>query len=305
MLGIINSCKQIQEQIALYLDNELQGQEKEEITQHLQKCDPCTLIYQQTRGLTDKVKQTKPLYSVPDKLRNSIETLLEASPTPYQTPVKLQHKVLAILEPKKINSFKFYSKKTLAALAATLIISLSSLIYLFYSPNSILDKPSDLALMGVDTHLRHQKEQLPLEITSSSTEEVSKWFANKLTFNLKLPNYQESSGQEKLYQLEGARLVGFKNDYAAYVSYKMQNRPITLVVTTSSVALPSGGEEIISKGITFHYSVINSLKVISWTDRGLTYALVSDLAERGQQSCIVCHSGTADKDFIDDLKFKL
>jgi hypothetical protein len=32
----------------------------------------------------------------------------------------------------------------------------------------------------------------------------------------------------------------------------------------------------------------------------LTYALVSDLEERGQQSCIVCHQGA--QDFIEPLK---
>ncbi len=40
------------------------------------------------------------------------------------------------------------------------------------------------------------------------------------------------------------------------------------------------------------------------SDRGLTYALVSDLEERGQQSCTVCHQGTKDQDFIAPLKPK-
>src|SRR6185369_12058475 len=108
----------------------------------------------------------------------------------------------------------------------------------------------------VDTHLRHLRNQLPFEIETSSPIEISQWFVGKVPFSLKLPNYQESSGQEKIYQLDGARLVGFKNDYAAYVAYEMGQRPITLVVTSSSVAVPSGGEQIVSKGITFHYDSI-------------------------------------------------
>lgn len=304
MLEITNNCKQIKEQIALYLDNELQGEEKTEVKLHLQKCSMCYQAYEQMKGLLNQISQAKPLYPTPKKLHQSIEKLLEDNPTPYQASLKLQKRVLDILEPKGV-LVKSYSKKVLVALAATLIIIVGSISYLIGYQSPVLDKPSEFALMGVDTHLRHQKGQLPLEINSNSTEEVSNWFTNKLSFGLKLPNYQESSGQEKLYQLEGARLVGFKKDYAAYISYQMQNRPITLVVTTSSVALPSGGEKIISKGLAFHYSVIDGLKVISWADKGLTYALVSDLAERGQQSCIVCHSGTADKDFINDLKIKL
>jgi hypothetical protein len=162
--------------------------------------------------------------------------------------------------------------------------------------------PSDFALMAIDTHERHQRGQLPLEITSDAPRDISAWFAGKVPFSLELPNYQELSGQEKLYELEGARLVGYKSDYAAYVAYQMQMRPISLLVTSDTVAQPSGGEEIASKGISFHYDSIGGLKVITWSDRGLTYALVSDLEERGQQSCIVCHQGTTDKDFIESLK---
>ncbi|MGH9827857.1 MAG: hypothetical protein ACREDR_31950, partial [Blastocatellia bacterium] len=83
--------------------------------------------------------------------------------------------------------------------------------------------------------------------------------------------------------------------------YKMRQQPISLLVTADAVAPPSRGEEIVSKGITFHYDSINDLKVITWSHQGLTYALVSNLEERGQQSCMVCHQGTKDKDFLEDL----
>ena len=156
--------------------------------------------------------------------------------------------------------------------------------------------------MAAETHLRHMRGQLPLEMETANPQDISSWFANKVNFSVKLPNYQESSGQEKLYTLEGARLVGFENDYAAYVSYHMKEKPISLVITSDSVARPSGGEEIASKGLKFHYNAIDGLKVITWSDRGLTYALVSDLEERGQKSCIVCHEGTKDQDFIEPLK---
>jgi hypothetical protein len=123
-----------------------------------------------------------------------------------------------------------------------------------------------------------------------------------VSFRVKIPNYQESSGQEKLYTLEGARLVALRNDYAAYVAYEMKGRPISLVITSDAVVKPSGGEQIKAKGLTFHYNAIQGLKVITWSDRGLTYALVSDLDERGQQSCVVCHQVGKDQDFIAPLK---
>jgi hypothetical protein len=152
--------------------------------------------------------------------------------------------------------------------------------------------------------MRHTRGQLPLEIESSGPEQISEWFANKVSFSVKLPNYQDSSGQEKLYQLEGGRLVGYKDDYAAYVAYQMRTRPISLVITSDRIAQPAGGEQIQAKGLTFHYDAIEGLKVITWSDRGLTYALVSDLDERGQESCVVCHQGVKDQDFIAPLKLR-
>jgi len=158
------------------------------------------------------------------------------------------------------------------------------------------------ALLAAETHLRHVRGQLPLEVESQNPQQISSWFVNKVNFRVKLPNYQESSGQEKLYVLEGARLVGFQNDYAAYVAYQMKERPISLVITSESLVEPTGGEVIAAGGLKFHYNAIDGLKVLTWSDRGLTYALVSDLEERGQQSCIVCHQGSKDQTFIEPLK---
>jgi hypothetical protein len=82
----------------------------------------------------------------------------------------------------------------------------------------------------------------------------------------------------------------------------MNHQPISLVITSGSVAQTFGGEEIKAKGLIFHYNSIQGLKVLTWSDRGLTYALVSDLDERGQQSCVVCHQDIKEQDFITPLK---
>jgi hypothetical protein len=188
------------------------------------------------------------------------------------------------------------------AIAAVLLVLILPIVIWRTMSRSNKQTASSFALMAADNHLRRTRGQLPLEIETAAPQVISDWFANKVNFSLKLPNYQESSGQEKLYELEGARLVGYQNDYAAYVAYRMKQRRISLVITSDSVVKPSGGEEIVARGLKFHYNAIHGLKVLTWSDRGLTYALVSDLEERGQQSCIVCHQGTKDQDLIEPLK---
>lgn len=296
-----NQCEEVRLRTALYLDDELSGSDLAAFESHLHGCDSCREMITSERRFIESIREAKPLRKAPQELRSSVERILSPAAPPYAAPPELRRRVRKSLA----SPFQLSSRRRLIAMIATsvFILALASLWYATRFRNQLLPKlPSEFAMMAVDTHLRHLRGQLPFEIATDSPEEISRWFAGKVSFSLKLPNYQEVSGQEILYRLEGARLVGFKNDYAAYVAYQMQKRPISLVVTSERVAVPSGGEEIVSKGLTFHYDSIDGLKVITWADRGLTYALVSDLEERGQQSCMVCHAGTKDRDFIESLK---
>ncbi len=296
----MKKCETIRAQIALYLDDELHDGELAEFDAHRQACPACGSLCERERRVLENIRAAKPLYGASPELRERIEETLRQSGEPFVTPGTLRHRVSQILWPDRILPFALRPRRALAY-AAVLGAILFAGVWLMMARRSV-PSPSEFARMAVDTHVRRLRNQLPLEIVTDSPVKISDWFAGKVSFSLKLPNYQEASGQEKLYRLEGARLVGFKQDYAAFVAYQMQRRPITLVVTSNAVAMPSGGEQVMSKGLKFHYDAINGLKVITWADRGLTYALVSDLEERGQQSCIVCHEGTKDRDFIESLK---
>ncbi|HXG94297.1 MAG TPA: zf-HC2 domain-containing protein [Blastocatellia bacterium] len=300
----MNECESILGQIAFYLDDELQGCERERFEAHVELCDGCRAAFESERRFLENVRGSRPLYAAPPEVRADIEKILSSTPAPHLASPQLRRRVGRSLAEAASTFRGGPRRRALAAVVTIIIIGFS--IWIITRSRSSLNpsQPSEFAMMAVNTHQRHQRGHLPLEIERDSPQAISEWFDGKVSFHLKLPNYQESSGQERLYELEGARLVAFKNDYAAYVAYRMGARPISLVVTSNSVALPSGGEEIVSKGLTFHYDSIEGLKVITWTDRGLTYALVSDLDERGQQSCIVCHAGVKDRDFIEGLRPK-
>ena len=286
----MNSCEEIRDRFALYLDSELQGDERALIGSHLERCEPCRKALDVEREFVEAIRSARPENVAPSHLRTKVSHLLDGV-APQAT-----------LKPKRVRPI---STVALAVAAAILVLILPAVIWYFVrSSNEEVGQPSSFALMAAESHLRRTRGQLPLEMETANPNDVSRWFSNKVNFSVTLPNYQESSGQEKLYTLEGARLVGFREDYAAYVAYRMSARPISLVITSESVAQPTGGEEIVAKGLTFHYNAIQGLKVITWSDRGLTYALVSDFEERGQQSCVVCHQGTKDRDFIEPLKPK-
>lgn len=255
---------------------------------HLSDCESCAALFARELNFLNAVRESASVHIAPPELRAKVQKILSEEP-----------RVGGVEEtrPRRASRVSW-----LVAAAAALLLLLLPLLAWRIIKQSNVPAASRFALMAADTHLRHMRGQLPLETESADPQQISSWFLNKVNFSVKLPNYQESSGQEKLYTLEGARLVNYQSDYAAYVAYKMKERPISLVITSDSVARPSGGEEIQARGLTFHYNAIDGLKVLTWSDRGLTYALVSDLEERGQQSCIVCHEGTKDRDLLEPLK---
>lgn len=118
---------------------------------------------------------------------------------------------------------------------------------------------------------------------------VTAWFAGKVPFNFHLPSSHEQPEAKQVYRLIGGRLVNYKGGYVALVAYQMQQKKISLLVTSSSSAPSAGGEEIRSGGILFHYSREENLNVITWSNHGLRYALVSSLPGSRRQSCLVCH----------------
>ena len=298
-----SACQDIRGRLEFYLDDELQGNERVEFESHLNNCETCRTLLENERRFLALIRQSRPLHRASPELRARVESLVNTSQPAPIPPAHLRDRIQRSLSQLSVSPRSFTFR--LVAAGAS-IVTLLIVVGVWRGTRERRDLhfagPSEFALMAADTHLRHLRGQLPLEIVSAAPQQISSWFENKLSFSVKLPNYQESSGQEKLYELEGARLVGYKNDYAAYVSYQMRQRPISLVITSSLVAKPAGGQEVAAKGLTFHYDSINGLKVITWSDRGLTYALVSDLEERGQQSCVVCHHGTKDQDAIDSLK---
>lgn len=295
----MNRCENIRARVALYLDNELEGNERSALEVHLHGCEKCRTIFANERRFLDALRQTRPLQPAPESLRTSVEHILGGKTSPAAEPPAWR-RVQRSFWNRGVKQHRLWPTVAVAAIA---IVALPGALWLFKSrQQSPSTATSEFALMAADTHLRRARGQLPLEITTDAPGEISEWFSNKVNFSVQLPNYQDSSGQQKLYSLHGARLVGYKGDYAAYVSYEMKNHPISLVITSDTVAHPTGGEEIKARGLTFHYDAIQGLKIITWSDRGLTYALVSDLDERGQQSCVVCHQGTKDRDFIEPLK---
>lgn len=253
------------EHIPLYLDDELEEAERLAVEAHIKGCPDCRAALDAERELVSEIRNARPTYRTPQSLQDNVVKLLQRSGLPRAS---------------------FHSW---IPIAACVLFALGLAVSWFTAAGPFREDRTPFVDTAVKTHLRYMEGQLPLEILSDSPEKISAWFAGKLGFNLRLPEYPQAPAEAKPYHVEGARLIAFKDDYAAYVVYRLNGHPISLVVTSDSVAKPSGGEEIPWEGLRFHFQSVAGWKVLTWSDDGLTYALVSNLEERGQASCVVCH----------------
>lgn len=285
----MKSCDEYGANIQLYLDKELSGQELEEFQAHLTTCASCQEELVAEEELSSLLYRSRPLYSASDALRARVhQAAIGITPSSDRAPGNPGNNVLGMLRQRPAD----YNGRRWQALAAMVLVICLGLAFV---PGIIQRvRAASYVDMAVATHRSFVDGSLPLEVQSDSPAEVAAWFTGKVPFKFRLPVSGEASGQKGLYTLIGGRLVSYKNGYAALVSYRMQAQTISLLITSDKFAGAAGGEVVRSGGITFHHNQRASLNIITWSNHGLTYALVSSLPGSGRQPCLVCHENMAD-----------
>jgi mycothiol system anti-sigma-R factor len=288
----MKACEEHSHNVPLYLDDELRGQELQDFRAHLSDCVACREQLQQEQEFSDLLHRSRPLYRAPYELRARV--VAQHTSLSSQMPDRLPGPLLEFVrQPLRNAKLAVYPWRALAAMA--LVVVLGMIFIPTIVSNARAATYIDTALT---THRSYLDGRLPLEIETNSPEEVTTWFAGKVPFDFRLPTSQSFPNDQPVYRLIGARLVTFKGSYAALVTYAMKNEHISLLIASSKSAPASGGEEIRSGALTFHYHTKAGFNVITWSTHGLTYAQVSSLHTSAHQSCLVCHQNMADsKDF--------
>jgi len=267
-------CAGVRQFVTAYVDGELVGEDRASFEGHLGTCPSCRVLLEDERTTATLLQGTHSRPEAPAALRERVEAILAAPP-------------------RRATRGRWLAAAAVLALATLLSYALLGR----RAPGDARSAgaASSFAAMVADTHLRYARGQLPLEVQSDRPERLSQWFAGRIPFHLALPDYPVGPGEQKFYRLEGGRLVSFRSDYAAYVAYRMDDQPISLVVTSAATVTPEGGSLVKSGALTFHVESVAGLKVITWSDNGLTYALASDVAVEASRSCLVCHGSVAER----------
>jgi len=283
MKGCDDYCATIQ----LYLDKELSGQDLEEFRTHLARCETCQTELEAEERLSALLLRSRPLYLAPDALRERVlKTAQSFSLNTTSAPVRLRKRITTMLAgPMQSAGRRVHNW---GALAATLLFLVAASLLL--APRILRQSRANSYIeTAVTAHRSFLNDNLPQEIQSESPSVVTAWFTGKVPFTFRLPSSAEEEGHEHVYRLLGGRLVHYRGEYAALVTYQKQQKKISLLVASNRSAVAAEGEEVPSGGIVFHYNKQSTFNVITWSSHGLTYALVSAMPGSGRQSCLVCH----------------
>jgi anti-sigma factor RsiW len=287
----MNPCDEYVVKTLRHLGNDLKGQELEDFRSHLEACADCRAHLKAEKALSETLHRSRPLYSAPAALRDRVSAAViqQSSPSHLRDPLRpsasrtLTASLRGALE--RLSSWRILVPATLAiALCLALV------------PNIVhnVQAASDVGT-AVAIHEKSLGGDLPPGLQSNSPEAVTSWFADKVPFYFRLPNAESVPAHKPAYQLTGATLVHYKGNPAALVTYQAPKDKISLLVVSSHSAVVAGGDEVRFAQLTFHYRTESGFRVITWTNHGLSYALVSSVSGPARASCLVCHQNMADR----------
>jgi anti-sigma factor RsiW len=287
----MSACDDYRAMVPLFLDDEVRGHELQDFERHIAECAECKYVLAQEQALSQLLHRSRPLYPATEVLRARVSGILSSETHPgVHAPDRLRRRVQRILS----SPFRGFTepaldwKQLIAAGLATI------LVLLVVPPAIQRVRANAFVETAAATHRSYLAGNLPMEIHTSSPDEVTAWFAGKVPFHFQLPESQQAANGQQIYRLVGSRLVNFRGKYSALTTYEMKEQKISLLVVSDESARAEGGEEVQSGRLTFHDHTVGGLKVITWSNHGLTYALVSSLPGSARRSCLVCHQNMAD-----------
>ena len=268
-------CREVLSGVHAYLDNELLPREALAYERHLMECAACRAQYERLCAVADAVRGARPLYEPsPGSYAAARALLLDAPRCPARAAMPLAGVATALC---------------LVAVARVGIWTRPAETYGEFAARSHLD----LARSAGD-----------LDVVSAQPEVVADWLARRLRFRPGLPSRAPSPRDGESYNLVGARLIRFAGHDVAYVLYRMKGKPVSLLMTAATGRAQADGEVLRSGNLDFGFTSRNGLDLITWTDRGVDYCLVSEMGGRGAESCAVCHESATERRVFEALRPK-
>ena len=280
----MSHCADHSSQIQLYLDNELTGSDAEEFLAHLNHCERCRHEMEEAEAFSRRLLEARPFAAAPAALRERIENLVEAQAALEPEMPLHPSKVLVMSTRKKALRYSL-------AIAAMFFLVVGGLV--LASRVRVESNAESFVATAIDSHQALSDAALQLDVQSESPSVVSAWFSQRVSFPFRMPNAGIAADDMAKYKLCGGRLVMFGGERAAVLVFRLSQNLVTVLITPDRHARAIGGNVTYSDGIRFHASNRDRMHVVTWENKNLTYALISNSSGSSARACSTCHEGAS------------
>lgn len=289
----MNPCDEYHIKTLRYLDDDLQEHELIDFRNHLKVCAECRASLAVEQPLSSLLHRSRPLYRAPAALRSRVSAAVMEHSESKPVHIRLYHRALQVVERELVQPARRLLRRRRRRVLAFVVLLLA-LLFAFI-PNVVRQiRAASYVETAVAAHRSYLDGDRPLELLSSSPELVTAWFSGKVPFAFRLPNAQFAPNDAPSYRLTGASVANYRGNPVALVTYEKKSEKISLLAASSDSALVAGGDEVRFGDLAFHYRTEDGFKVITWSNHGLSYALVSSVSGSARESCLVCHQNMAD-----------
>jgi anti-sigma factor RsiW len=272
----MKGCLECESNIQLYVDCELTGEERDEFLSHVNSCPSCSQAVQEAETFSQRIRAARPAIVAPDSLRSAVLRQMQEAEAVQRGPHLVPHKT-----PDR----RWWS---LTAAAVVLILVVAGW---FLNRQRQENQAGAMIEAALAAHQQLQRQALPLDIKSESSQEVTSWFQSRVSFRFHMANSGIASDANAQYRLTGGRLLTVNNELVALVVFRLPQELVTLVVCPEHLMKAMGGTVVNSGGVILHSHNQGSLHIVTWNERGLGYVLTSTARSMpNTRQCTSCHS---------------
>lgn len=251
-------CFRDEEELNLYLDDELGAGRKLELKTHLLTCELCSSRYEVAYNLKAAVKKSFDGVKAPSWLREKIIRTIDEEKAPSAVPF------WEILK-------NLVSKRPLIPIGMVAVLVVVFMAALFYGRPDTGNMPFIRDL--VHEHYEYLEEAVNLGIESDNPAELSAWLFDNTGLEINLPPASDS------FSPGGACALDEDGETLGYLYFNSDEKKISLFMFENKYDSLSGQKTMKVGNISVYCGNCTGMNYVLWEGGDMVHVLVGDLPE--------------------------
>jgi mycothiol system anti-sigma-R factor len=249
-----------EEELNLFIDNELSPERKLELNQHLYSCAECEHRYEIASGLKAVLKESSATVIAPAWLRERILEQINNEATAKKS--RFWDYLVGITGRKPFAP----------VVAAGSLVAVLMLFVFMGNPFSNGNMPFIHSL--VEEHYEYIENPLNLGIKSNDITQISSWLTSESGMDISLPS------DDNMPVPGGACVLEEDGETIGYVFFDQSDKRVSLFMFPDTKDKLFGQRDMSIDNISLHCGKCTGMNYVLWKNKDLICVLVSDMPEK-------------------------